>query len=342
MNSSISSFRPLIAAVVTILLLEAVVYSLVRPNFAERSNYLGYNYLMPEKFFKILIFEKLRVFGNSSPDVVQVGDSTGLHNIIPEVVERYLGGLKYIDMSCCAPTGFDGYYTIAKAVLDRDPHAKALVLYMSLNDLPGIGHDFGDQVGGATNLYDTFGAPWSFAWPPTMALRSKATAAVFSLGGLLRPNISELDQNGNGLVARQWLDAHAGWWPELDARFTPGNPKSILSNLCGTSDMYGLDLSPGVPNSRFYTHGIFGGSRFVPTAVFERFAELAAAHGAKLVLAFQPHPCAQLYAPSSKNPRSIAVTGRADASRCFRDAGPGFRALAGQRVRHAGSSARGL
>ena len=59
MNSSISSFRPLIAAVVTILLLEAVVYSLVRPNFAERSNYLGYNYLMPEKFFKILIFEKL-------------------------------------------------------------------------------------------------------------------------------------------------------------------------------------------------------------------------------------------------------------------------------------------
>ena len=122
----------------------------------------------------------------------------------------------------------------------------------------------------------------------------------FFAGRAAASNISELDQNGNGLVARQWLDAHACWWHEQDARFTPGNPKSILSNLCGTSDMYGLDLSPGVPNSRFYTHGIFGGSRFVPTAVFERFAELAAAHGAKLVLAFQPHPCAQLYAPSLK------------------------------------------
>jgi hypothetical protein len=292
MNSFISSFRPLVAALVTILCIEAVTYIRVRPNFAERSNYLGYNYLSPEQLHKGIIYEKLREFGNSAPDIVQVGDSSGLHNVIPEIVERYLGGLKYVNMSCCANTGFDGYYVIAKSILDRDRNAKALVLYISLKNLPAVDNHNGDElVGGATNLYDTYASPWSVAWPPTMALRPDVTAAVYSLGGLLGPEINQLDQIGTGVVVRHWLDAHGGWWPEDDQRFAADNPDF---DLCKPSDTTGLNLAPNVPNSRFYTAGILGSKRFYPTAMFERFADLAADHGAKLVIAFQPHPCAHI------------------------------------------------
>jgi hypothetical protein len=292
MNSFIFSFRPLVAALVTILCIEAVTYIAVRPNFAERSNYLGYNYLSPEQLHKGIIYEKLREFGNSAPDIVQVGDSSGLHNVIPEIVERYLGGLKYVNMSCCANTGFDGYYVIAKSILDRDRNAKALVLYISLKNLPAVDNHNGDElVGGATNLYDTYASPWSVAWPPTMALRPDVTAAVYSLGGLLGPEINQLDQIGTSVIARHWLDAHGGWWPEDDQRFTAGNPDF---DLCGPSDTTGPNLAPNLPNSRFYTTGILGSKRFYSTEVFEHFADLAADHGARLVIAFQPQPCAHI------------------------------------------------
>jgi hypothetical protein len=200
-------------------------------------------------------------------------------------------------MSCCANTGFDGYYIIAKSVLDRDRDAKALVLYITLANLPAIDNDDGDQIGGAVSLYNSYASPWSFAWPPTMALRPEVTAAAFSLGGLLRPKIDELNLNGMGVIARRWLDAHSGWWPEDDSRFTAGNPDFALTSLCGPVDTMGLSLTPNGPGKQFYKAGIFGSMEFYPTKVFMRFADLAEAHGAKLVIAFQPILVAILMPP---------------------------------------------
>jgi hypothetical protein len=51
MSSSISGFRPLIVALAAIFCIEAATYIVVKPSFFERSNYLGFNYLNPEKFF---------------------------------------------------------------------------------------------------------------------------------------------------------------------------------------------------------------------------------------------------------------------------------------------------
>ena len=73
---------------------------------------------------------------SNDPDVIQIGDSSGFHAIVPRIVDQYLGGLKYENLSCCANTGFDGYYTIAEFMLRNTPSIKAVVLYMSLNNPP--------------------------------------------------------------------------------------------------------------------------------------------------------------------------------------------------------------
>ena len=39
---------------------------------------------------------------------------SGLHGIIPRIVDQYLGGLRYENLSCCANTGFEGYYAITE------------------------------------------------------------------------------------------------------------------------------------------------------------------------------------------------------------------------------------
>ena len=75
----------------------------------RRSNartYLNWNFNSDELFHKVLIYEKLRNALRDHPDIIQVGDSSGFHAIVPRIVDQYLDGLKYENLSCCANTRF--------------------------------------------------------------------------------------------------------------------------------------------------------------------------------------------------------------------------------------------
>ncbi|MBV8567556.1 MAG: hypothetical protein JO273_19065, partial [Methylobacteriaceae bacterium] len=297
MNSFLHSFRPILVAAAVIFSIEIGVQALVRPNAIERSNFLDLNYMANEPSENLFIYEKLKNFIDAPADVIQVGDSSGFLGIVPSLVERYLNGMTYANLSCCF-SGFRSYYEIAKAAMAGNRKVKALVLHIALTGLPQrLDSSAGTFDGDGGRTYSAFGAPWARLSPPSLALRSVVTDGVYSLGGLVRPMIAGLTTSGMVRDGLQSIDRTGGWWSEVDLRWTAGNPKSNLTGECGKDDMVPVDFGSPAGHRKYYEPTLWG-DRFYAEASFEQFAELAAQHGAKLVIAFQPHPCAHMEAAS--------------------------------------------
>jgi hypothetical protein len=291
MKSFFHFFKAIILSVCIVAAVEAAVLLAHPSSFVERSNYLDWNYAKPELFQKAIIYTKLNTFAYSAPDVIQVGDSTALHNVIPDVVEQYLGGLKYLNLGSIANAGVDGHYAIADFMFRRNPGIKALVLYVSLNHLPN-GRDaalFGGDAatGGAQRIESAFTAPWSYLNPPSMALRRAVTDAVYSRWGTLRRRDSAVFPIGGRWGDMQYsLRQYKGWWPERDARLAGPRLREYWRRFCGDDGVRRLADT----DADYRSEGLFGRASYLQL-VARRFADLAARHDAKFVMMFQPHPC---------------------------------------------------
>ena len=84
---------------------------------------------------------------------------------------KELDGVRYFSLSCCANTGFDGYYDFVKFALDHDPNLRAIVLYITFNNLPQQRLLGGDAKLGAAKIHEAFVGPWSIVSLPSLALR---------------------------------------------------------------------------------------------------------------------------------------------------------------------------
>src|SRR5216683_709733 len=233
MNSYISSFRALLAALATIVAVE-LGYSVVDASSpVERSNYLNWNFNSDELFHKVVIYEKLRKAVRSKPDIIQVGDSSGFHGIKPRIVDQYLGGLKYENLSCCANTGFDGYYSIADFMLRNATEIKAVVLYMSLNNPPrDLAGAESATVGGADRIRNAFGALAPFTSPPTLSARPDLVSALYTLGHTV--NLLGVTPSGTMWPEfTNFLRTERGWWPEHDPHQVPEKQAEMIRALCG-------------------------------------------------------------------------------------------------------------
>ena len=188
MNSFISSFRALLAALAIIALVE-VGYSVVDASSpVERSNYLNWNFNSDELFHKVVIYEKLRNAVRDKPDIIQVGDSSGFHAIVPRIVDQYLAGLKYENLSCCANTGFDGYYSIAEFMLRNTPVDQgcgALHEFEQSTARPCARGDRGGRRRRSHSKCLWWLAP--FTSPPTLSAREDLVSAVYTLGHAVQP-----------------------------------------------------------------------------------------------------------------------------------------------------------
>jgi hypothetical protein len=272
MSSSIFSFRtlrPFAAALAVIALTEAVVGFALRPNIVERSKFNLLN-----RFQNTVIFGKLADFADSSPDIVQVGDSAGFYGVRPDVVSRYLGGLKYLNLSCCAGMGYNAYYALADFMLQRNASIKAVVLYISLRDLPRA-----DSMGGQAQFGDfienSLTTPLAYLSPPTVALRQKIVDMIERRGQ------SKLDAIFTDEL-RQSAREHNGWWAEHDRRFAGAKRVAFWRENCGATGVAALD-----DNGTYYGED----KQSYVLSEFQRFASLAARHGAKFVVMFHPYSC---------------------------------------------------
>src|SRR5262245_48452862 len=101
MSSFTSNFKPILTAVLIVTCVEGMVWATYRPSFAERANYLNWMFGRQEPWHKFLVQTKLDQLTTQSVDVVQVGDSTGFHGVRGDIVTRLLGGVRYVNLSCC-------------------------------------------------------------------------------------------------------------------------------------------------------------------------------------------------------------------------------------------------
>jgi hypothetical protein len=263
-----------------------VGYSAVdNPSAVERSSYLNWNFNELELIHKVLIYEKLRSAVATKPDVIQVGDSSGFHAIVPSIVEQYVPNLRYANLSCCANTGYDGYYTIADFMLRHVPSIKAVVLYVAWNNT--IAHPDSLNaaiVGSPDRLRNALGPMAALASPPSLAARADALRPVYSLGGALNPRGSlSFDREWPGMVSS--LRAQQGWMIEQDKHRTAGSQDKFLNWLCGPSGIvHWGPVGARVPD-------ILGRPQSYFRVELMRMASLTARHHAKLIVMFQPHPC---------------------------------------------------
>ena len=85
---------------------------------------------------KYMILYKSQIFKENNADFIQIGDSSGFFGIQPNIVNSYLNGLNYINLSCCADSGWDGYVYTANYFLKNNPNVSNLVLYITPYSLP--------------------------------------------------------------------------------------------------------------------------------------------------------------------------------------------------------------
>jgi hypothetical protein len=273
MSSSIFSFRTIAAAAAVVGLVEGVCALALRPGLVERAN----DGLL-DPFHNSLIFGKLAAFGQSSPDIIQVGDSSGFHGVRPEVVMSYLDGLKYLNLSCCANTGYRGYYGIADFMLRRNPGIKAVVLYVGLNNLPRADlirgeHEMGDYI------QDSLTSPFASLAPPSIALRQRIADRVRA-GRLARTQAAFIAD------MQRSTRRHYGWWAEHDRRLAGAGLAAYWRRICGETGVAIRD-----DDDRFYDDDFVHGRRSYLRTELQRFAALAAGQDARFIVAFHPFSC---------------------------------------------------
>lgn len=194
MRSFTLHFSAWLTAAACILAIEIWFDHAYHPSFADRSNFTPYGletHFVPDQMEQIL-YQKIRMNTVPNPDIVQVGDSSGFFGIIPEVVEKYLPGMKYLNESCCGTQGFNGYLALLRYNLRRFPSIKYMVVYSGiLGVYPGhvqwrnAPKNLSLGPGGATlatlgeKMETNLVPPWSWFSLPTNSLRKSVLQTTF-------------------------------------------------------------------------------------------------------------------------------------------------------------------
>jgi len=127
---------PFVMAILLCGLIEAGIYAVRQPDFWDKTAWLQHDPYRGELFDRLVVSEKLKQLLPEKPDIISVGDSSGFFSLQPNIINRYLHGLKYASLSTGANQAFDGYKAIAEFALKRQPSIKYVVLNMYPNLLP--------------------------------------------------------------------------------------------------------------------------------------------------------------------------------------------------------------
>jgi hypothetical protein len=261
-SSFTSAFKPILAGVAVIAALETAVMAVRRPDDVERSNFLTFGYLRPEGH-RLIVYEKLRAFSRSSPDIIQVGDSSGFYGVNSDLVTSRLGGLRYVNLSCCAPMGFDGYYAVARFMLRHNPSIKAVVLYIGTFNFVSMDSD----VSFAEPIQNSFDSLRSYVMPPSLALRQDVIKAIYGASRVSSFN-PEIEHK------LEFIRHHGGWLAEDDTRLSGRARDDYWREQCGPEHLI---------TWHHVDRRLFG--------KIDRLAALTAEYDAKLILMVQPLPC---------------------------------------------------
>ena len=143
----------------------------------------------------------MRNLATEPTEIVQVGDSSGMHGVVPAVMQSKLGGARYLNMNVATTLGYVGYYTIAKYALENQKQPgtiKYLVLYtnaigaiprwMLWDDKKLIGFDLQREYGSAFHRLFQL---------PSLGVRQPVSRGLFYWNGtLMQPDAPITDNEG--------------------------------------------------------------------------------------------------------------------------------------------------
>ena len=300
MNSFISHFKPWILALVCLLAIESAYWLAFRPPRATWNSFLDMPFAQEESFQRSVAFDKLVSASDFDADIIQVGDSSGFHGVQSPVVMSYLPGYSYLNMSVATNLGFSGYLNMARVQLERNPAARYLVLYTS--PIGGVPRKIlwdEDQKLMAPLIHNEFLSPLHrLVQLPTLSARREITDRVYYLNYRLRQKDAPLTNNRGYLAFTNSFRQSNGWSRETDVEGdVPSNIyKAILppnTDLKSPLDRNLLRVSlarlPKVTDEPYYDWRTLG-MRSYFDVVYDAFADLAKAHGVKLIIVFNPLP----------------------------------------------------
>jgi hypothetical protein len=271
---------PIALALGLVGLLELAIQVIYRPTFWEKTTWLLHDlYRGGELFDRGVVVEKLGNLLDLDADIISVGDSSGFFSLQPRIVNRYLHGMKYVNLSTGANQAFGGYRAIAEFALRRSPRIKYVVLYLypQLVPAPAVVA----QAGLSPILQDTLVGLRSYITPPSAYFSPQMKFRLFE-GRRYRAG----DQLSNHKV---YLEFHStvketlGWVPEHDIRF---------------DRFRRLSFYPLSKNEWYERLGIPNPST-IP-AILGDFRKMVKSYGAELVIAFAPYP-ASAFEPKDDN-----------------------------------------
>ena len=247
----IKIFRSLFVAIFVILSVEIFLYIItgkekIKLSIAE-NNFFDNQFKKSDVPQKYLIKYKHKLFTGYKSEFIQIGDSSGLYSLRPNIVNNYLDGMKYINVSCCADIGWKGYAITGNYFLRRSPNVKYLVLYFTPYNLPTPFNQENEFTKDIKSIYEDnldYDLFKIFNYLPSQTLRKKTLDFVFLKNtqtksyepkdlveamGLIR-----VFKKFTGFDPENLLDSlifHKGWMPYPDTINV--DKRYIYSGSCG-------------------------------------------------------------------------------------------------------------
>jgi hypothetical protein len=264
------SGRFVISALCAILLvsgIEAVVQFKMRPSFWQKTPWLVFDIFKGESFDRVEVYEKLNQLVDEQPDIISVGDSSGFFSLQSNIINRYLDGKKFVNLSTGANHAFDGYKGMAEYMLRRSKNTKYVVLYMFPQLLP---QDRVIEQGDLGRiLYAQLVSIKAALLPPSAALSPYAKSLVFHRGKF-DPH-APLNGHEPSLEFGDYVRHTLGWLHEYDIRYDRlAKPLPFFSDV----------------RERWYER-LFSDPSSI-NAVLDDFYRMVRSYGAQLVVAFAP------------------------------------------------------
>jgi len=213
LSSFISSFRILFVAGLAILLLELAVKLIASPTLAERSDVLLHEAVQGETFDRLLLWEKIKLAEESRATIVTVGDSSGLHSLNPDIVNRLIGDERYENFSTGANYGYEAWADLIGFLKSRISTLKTVVLYINPWQLPSEGQRQISVL--APVVRQNLAHPWVLLKSSLNAFRYEASRLAF-WWMLPRKQDASYSKTYQEMLAAQ--PESLGFFPEQDFR----------------------------------------------------------------------------------------------------------------------------
>jgi hypothetical protein len=248
--------------------IEAGVQLAIRPTFWDKTTWLLHDPYRGELFDRLIVEEKIRQLEPLKPDIISVGDSSGFFSIQPNIVNRYLHGLKYASLSTGANQAFEGYKAIMLYMIEHQPSIRYVVLNMHPTLIPSPEVLRKADLGPI--LYDDLVGIKSKVTPPSAALSPYAKSLLFYH--------TRYDPNALPSSHKVFLEVHytlkdtLGWVPEHDTR---------RDRTVTTTPLY-----PDRERHMGNLYGLLEGSAILTK--LQEFADICRAHHVRLMIMFNP------------------------------------------------------